>query len=89
MKRINLKFEHRQPGADWQDNISSILSPIEIAAQAGESHAESILNIVVGMSTEALDDYEGNALIHLALAIKNQMLDVQEMIAATQGRGKS
>ncbi len=82
--RVKLKFEHRQPNADWQKNTYTVLGPMEIAAQAAESHAESILNIVVGMSTEALDDYEGNALIHLALAIKNQMLDVQEMIAATQ-----
>lgn len=29
-----LKFEHRQPNANWQDSISNILLPIEIAAQA-------------------------------------------------------
>ena len=85
-----LKFEHRQPGADWQDDTYHVLLPIEGAAQAAESHAESILGTVVGMSiAEPLEEYEIDALIHQALAIKNQMLDVQEMIAVTPKRGKS
>lgn len=84
-----LKFEHRQPNANWQDSISNILLPIEIAAQASESHAQSILNVVVGMSTaKPLAEYEIDALIHQALAIKNQMLDVQEMIEIA-GSGNS
>ena len=82
-----LKFEHRQPNANWQDSISNILLPIEIAAQAAESHAQSIFGVVVEMSDRFPGD-DIDALIHQALAIKNQMLDVQEMIEIA-GSGNS
>ena len=85
-----LQFEHRQPNTDWQDSISNILLPFELAAQRAETHAESILGVVVGMSTDVpLPEYQIDALIHQASAIKNQMLDIQEMIAVTPKRGKS
>ena len=76
-----LKFEHRQPNADWQDSISNILLPFEVAAQRATTHATAILNMAVNMTTDAplrVDDID--ALIHQSEAIRNQMLDLQEMV---------
>ena len=76
-----LKFEHRQPNADWQDSISNILLPLELAAQRAATHAKAIFDLAVNITLSApMHEDDIDALIHQSEAIRNQMLDLQEMV---------
>ena len=85
-----LKFEHRQPNTDWQDSISNILLPLDMAAQRATTHANTIFDVAVNITLGApMHEDEETALIYQSEAIRNQMLDLQEMIEVARTSGKS
>ena len=84
-----LKFEHRQPNADWQDSISDILLPLDMAAQRATTHANAIFDAAVNITLGApMHEDDVTALIYQSEAIRNQMLDLQEIISIA-GSGNS
>ena len=81
-----LQFEHRQPRAHWKNRP---FDAFEIPVQKVERFAQEILEIACNMSIgEGEDSSDVDSLIYKSSTIRDQMLDLQEMIESLQQESK-
>ena len=76
-----LQFEHRQLNEDWSNSRAGMTTTLLMPVQKAETFAQEILDTAVNMSLDnPPDGRDVDSLIHKAAPIRDDMLDLQEII---------
>ena len=76
-----LEFKHRQPRADWGENIESFMISLPVHIGPAALIAQELLDAATNLSiakapsTETVDE-----LIHKSMIVRDYLLDVYEML---------
>ena len=76
-----LQFEHRQLTEDWTNSPAGMTATLLMPAQKAETFAQEILDTAGNMSLDnPPNERDVDSLIHKAATIRDDMLDLQEII---------
>ncbi len=76
-----LQFEHRQLTEDWTNSPAGMTATLLIPTQKAATFAQEILDTAGSMSLDnPPNESDVDSLIHKAATIRDDMLDLQEII---------